>query len=231
MTLSGGDVLLGAPVGGKANLTVQALRLEEGADVAGALTYQSAKLAAVAPGAHVGAVERLEAPERSTGAMLLGFVVAWLRAFFAFTVLGVLLAVVSPRFARAAPETLRSRPWKRLGWGAVVLLVAPFAAFVLALAGALLGGWWLGLLAGGVVLAAVAISFPVVGYQLGRQVVAIGSTNGRRFGALVLGVLGVTLVLRVPVLGALVALAVIAFGLGAMLLSGVELRRGPPVAS
>lgn len=229
--LNGGDVTLGAPIGGEADLTVQTLAIDDGAEVTGPLTYRSATMATVSPGARLADVERLEAPERSTGGLVLGFVVGWLRAFFAFTILGVLLAFVSPRFASAAPEVLRDRPWRSLGWGAVALLLAPLVAFSLSLAGLLLGGWWLGLLAGAVMLAAVATAFPVVGFLLGRQVLAPGASWSSRFGALVLGVLGVTLVLRVPVLGAAVALAVIAFGLGAELLAGLELRRGPPAAT
>ena len=229
--LTGGDVTLGARIGGKADLTVQSLSVESDAELVGPLTYRSAKMATVAPGARLADVERLEAPERSTGGLVLGFVVGWLRAFFAFTILGVLLAFVSPRFASAAPEVLRERPWRSLGWGAVALLLAPLAAFTLSLAGLLLGGWWLGLLAGAVMLAAVATAFPVVGFLLGRQVVSPGASWSSRFGALVLGVLGVTLVLRVPVLGVLAALVVVAFGLGAELLAGLELRRGPPPAA
>lgn len=230
LRLTGGNITLGAPIGGKANLTAQSLSLEDGAKVT-TLTYRGQQPAKVAAGAEVGTLEKLELPERSPVAMVTGFIVAWFRAFFAFTVLGVLLALVSPHFARAVPEVLRERPWQSLGWGALVLFLAPFVAFAFFFAGVLLGGWWLGLIASGIVLTAVALSVPVVGFQLGQRVVAMAAaTNARRLGALVLGVAVITLVLRVPFLGVLVALAIAAFGLGSMLQAGLRLRRTPPIA-
>lgn len=227
VTLTAGTVVMGGPIGGAAQLTVQTLELEPLAQVAGELKYRSAKVAQIAPDAKVSSIVRIEPDAARPGSLVFGFLLSWVRAFFAFTVLGLLLAVVSPRFAKAVPEVLRATPWHSLGWGALVLLAAPFATFALFLTGLLLGGWWLGLIAASLVLTAVAMSFPVVGYRVGQLLVARTSMTGaKRVAALLVGVAAVTLVLRIPLLGALVALTTVLLGLGSMAMAGLQLRRG-----
>lgn len=228
LSITGGNVVLGAPVAGAANLTVQSLVLEAPAEIGGELKYTSQKVATLSSGATVGSITHVRPDSVKPSTVLFGFLLSWLRAFFAFSLLGVLMALVSPRFTRAAPEVLRETPWHSVGWGALVLLAAPFATFALFFAGLALGGWWLGLIAGALVLSAVAMCFPVVGYQLGQRAMSKTSemTGSRRLAALVLGVAAMTLVLRIPYLGALLALGVVVAGLGSMVMAGVQLRRG-----
>ena len=226
VSLTAGNVVLGGAIAGSTKLTVQTLQVEGPAQL-GPLEYRSAKAAIIAPEATVGAVSRIEPDTQQPGAVVFGFLLSWVRGFFAFSLLGLLLAVISPRFARAVPEVLRQTPWHSLGWGALVLLATPFVTFALFLAGLLLGGWWLGLIAGGLAMTAVAISFPVVGFRLGQLLVARTSmSSAKRLGALLVGVATLTLALRIPLLGAAVALAVVLFGLGAIVLAGVQLRKG-----
>lgn len=226
VSLTAGNAVLGGPIAGRAKLTVQSLEVE-GPAVIGALEYRSAKTATIAPAASVGPISRIEVDAQRPGAMVFGFLLAWVRGFFAFSLLGLLLAALSPRFARAVPEVLRQTPWHSLGWGALVLLAAPFVTFALFIAGLLLGGWWLGLIAGGLAMTAVAVSFPVVGYRVGQLLVARTSmSSAKRLAALLVGVATVTLALRLPLLGAVVGLGVVLFGLGAIVLAGLQLRKG-----
>ncbi len=225
--VSAATVVLDAPVAGKVELTVDTLALEAGARVDGSLHYRSPREARLAPGARTGLLTRAEPDQPSPMGRLLLFLALWGRAFFAFSVLGVLLALVSPRFARTVPEVLRQAPWHSLGWGALALVLAPFVGLLLFLAGLALGGWWLGLISAAVVLTAIATSFPVVGYQLGQLVLPRrASSTGSRIVALLTGVGMVTLGTRVPGLGVLIGVLVALFGVGSMLLAGLRLRRG-----
>ena len=115
---------------------------------------------------------------------------------------------------------LRQRPLPSLGWGAALLVSVPFLAGLVFLVGMLLGGWWIGLFILALYAFAIALSFPVVGLFLGRWLLERFHKTGAHLAvALLLGLVLLTLVGLVPILGGLVALATILFGLGAMMLS------------
>lgn len=228
----GGEVVIGAPIGGSANVRSDQLRLTNSALVAGTLTYSSRNPIDRAPGAKVGAVEQIttEGPRTSPVA---GFLYRWVRAVVAFAVLGIVLALLFPRFSRAVPQTLKAAPWQSLGYGALLFVFVPVIAVLVTALGALLGGWWLGLLVVFAFVTALALSFPAVGYLVGNMLVRnLKLSTSRRVMALIAGVAIVTLAIRIPLLGIAIGLGVILFGLGALLLSGLDLRRqAPPVAA
>lgn len=245
--VTGGRAELGAPIQGSVQAGVQELvlaafvrgdvraragRLEvtDKAAVGGTLLYAANK-ATVSPDARISQVKR-EPPPQRRGAPVLGFTLGWFRAIIGLTALGVLLALISPRFARALPATLREKPLPSLGWGVVVLICAPIAAAILFFIGALLGGWWLGLIVIVALGIAIALCFPAIGVVLGQWALrAAPEQRGRWFLALLFGVAAVTLALRIPVFGAIVALGTVLFGLGALVMTGARLRqRAPPSA-
>ena len=222
---AGGSMELDAAVGRDAKLYAGTLKLTDQAKIAGALRYTSNREASISPQAKVGTVTRMPMPARP-GATPLGFVFRWLRAIVAFTALGLLLGAASPRLATLVPQTLQGAPWRSLGYGSLCLAVAPVAVVVLFVAGALLGGWWLGLIAVALVLIVVALSFPAVGFLIGKLAFEkLSKTAVRRGLILLAGIVVLTLVIRIPYLGALVAVATVLFGFGALVLSALELRR------
>lgn len=220
-----GELVLAGPVAGDVAAQVGALRVTEGAVVGGALRYTSPEPAQVAEAAEVrGPVEYRELEQRERGVWL--WLYAWLRSVVALFVLGLLVVAVSPRFARRAPEVLRQSPWQSLGWGVVLLVGVPVLAALVLAAGVLVGGWWLGLAVLGLYLLALALCFPVVGLWLGRWLLGrVGRAGVHVAVVLLVGVVLLTLVRWVPVLGALVWLATLLFGLGAMLLAALRLRQ------
>jgi cytoskeletal protein CcmA (bactofilin family) len=229
----GGDVkvaarnlTLGAPVGGDASAEVETLHLTDAARIDGTLRYRSAQSADIAQGATVvGPVLRLS-PEQRTGGGPVLYIVGWARWLVGLFALGLLLVLVTPDFARRAPATLRQSPWKSLGWGAVCLVGVPLLAVLFFLVGALLGGWWIGLLALGLYALALALCFPVVGIFLGWGLLErFGKAGPPVVLALLLGLVLLTLASLVPVLGALIALATMLFGLGALALTAARGRR------
>jgi cytoskeletal protein CcmA (bactofilin family) len=235
----GGDVqaaaqslTLGGPVDGSVRAEVGTLRLAEGASIGGDLRFTAQQDAQVPSGVVSGRVERLPSEERGERGGVLAFFYLWARSIVGLFALGLLLALLAPRLASRAPAELRERPWKSLGWGVLTFVVAPAVAGVLFMVGLLVGGWWLGVFALGLYLLAVLTSFPVVGLLIGRRLLErIGKRGPSVALALLVGIVLLTLVWRIPILGGLVALATMCFGLGALLLAIQRQRALAPPAS
>jgi hypothetical protein len=219
------ELTLGAPVSGNVRAEVGTLTLTDAAHIGGSLRYRSARDSQLAPGATVaGPVERLSPHPGREGPFV--YLIGWLRSLVGLFALGLLLVLLMPDFARRVPVTLHQAPWRSLGWGAAVLVGTPVLAALLILVGVLLGGWWIGLIALGLYLVALALCFPVVGLFLGRWLLDRFGKAGTPLGvALLLGLALLTLVGRVPVLGALIVLATVLFGLGALVLTMARSRR------
>jgi cytoskeletal protein CcmA (bactofilin family) len=218
---------VGSSVGSDVRAEVETLRLTDAAQLGGKLSYRSQREAEIASGAKVaGPVERLSPSEaRRAGPVM--YVIGWVRSMVGLFALGLLLVFLLPDFSRRLPATLRQSPWRSLGWGAAVFVGTPLLAALIFLVGALLGGWWIGFIALGFYVVALALCFPVVGMFIGRWLLdRFGKAGTPLVLALLLGLALLTLVGRVPVLGALIVLATMFFGLGALVLTAVSGRRG-----
>ncbi len=217
---------LAAPVTGNVHAEVGTLRLTDAAQVGGSLRYRSTRGAELSSNAKViGPVQRLS-PEQRRGVGPLWYFIGWVRSLVGLFALGLLLVLITPDFARRVPVTLRQKPWQSLGWGAVALIGAPIIAVAFFIVGALLGGWWIGLLALGLYALAVALCFPVVGLFIGRWLLdRFGKAGTPLVLALLVGLVLLTVADRIPLLGGLIALATVLFGLGALVLTAARGRR------
>lgn len=220
-----GTLTLSAPVGQDMRAEVDTLRLNEGARIGGNLSYRSKRDAQMAPGVVAGTVERF-GPERAQARGPFLGLYFWARSLIGLFALGLLLVLLSPNFARRAPAMLRQQPLPSLGWGAALFVGIPITAAFVFLVGLLLGGWWIGLFILALYALAIALCFPVVGMLIGRWLLErFHKTGAHLVVALLVGLVLLTLVGLVPVLGGLVALATILFGLGALLLTVVRSRQ------
>lgn len=174
-----------------------------------------------------------------------------LRHFAALVLIGALILWLLPRALPAAERVLRSRPAASLGFGFVacvgyIVLVVGVLALMILLAivfgllqiGSLVG---IELIAGLLSLFSVTFIFIlaiayladlVVGLTLARLVAPAGSGNRwRELALLVAGAAVVVVVTSVPIIGGLVKLAVVLFGLGALTLAAWHAwRRSRPAA-
>jgi cytoskeletal protein CcmA (bactofilin family) len=164
--------------------------------------------------------------------------------FLVLLAVGLLLLWLTPGLLRRATSLLQKQPLRDLGWGALLLigvpLVLPLLLGVVILLAVLFGVIPLGGLAGFVAFAGLFITFflaalfvllalfiaPAVAAYAGGQLLLPGSTN--HFLALLVGVLLVVLLSAIPVVGGLIALLVVAFGLG-LLLAGRPRQRSTRV--
>ncbi len=217
---------LRAGVGGNVEARVGQLDLGDDARVAGNLRYESAKGARRANGASVAGVTEHRALEATAWQGGRWVAVLWLRSMVAMFGLGLMLVLVFPTFTRRSVSALKASPWKSLGLGLAAALGIPGAAMVIVIIGALIGGWWLGMLLFGLYVTSLAVCFPMVGVFVGRWILdRLRRPGAHVVLALLIGVGLMTVLLRVPVVGALVVIVTLVFGLGAMILGETEGRR------
>ena len=217
------------------------LTLSSSARIDGDLRYRSSTEANIASGADIGgevayervARERAEAEPTGIAAVLLSS----LRLFATLLVVGALMVWLAPSLVNGAADTLRGRPLLSLGWG--VLALAIFAVmFVLVLALTILlailfgfvtlGGLVATIIGAGVLVEVVlAVAFAVsvvflapivVSFLVGRMLLrsSLPGGLGGRIVALVVGLLIYVALRAIPIVGAIVTLAVVLFGLGAL---------------
>jgi cytoskeletal protein CcmA (bactofilin family) len=197
--------------------------------------------------------ERGERAEPTAGDRLLDAV----RRFIALLAVGALLLWLAPWSVAGPAGTLRGRPWVSLGIGLLgfIGIVAAFFAIILAmiLLTLLFGLVGLSDLVGLSVVTGIAAMLVLfflvyvtfgflaqlaVALMIGRLAVR-GESTAARWGALALGVLVVVVLTSLPAVGSFLTFVVLAFGLGAMLVSLFALRRRaaatplppPPAAS
>lgn len=241
---AGGSVIVG-PTGSVAgNFDVGASYVELNGTVDGDVRA-GAETVVLGPSATVGGSVRYDAQSfvRAPGATVEGAVVqddrlgesaapdlrvpGWLGALYgllANVLLGVVLLAVFPGFSARVADGVTDRPARSTGVGLLTVLVVPLALVLVALT---IVGIPLSLV--GAVGFAVLVWVAVVYGQYALGVWAL-SVTGRenRWLALFVGLLGVTVLGAVPVLGALLDLAVFLLGLGALVLAlrGAYERRG-----
>lgn len=221
-----GSLVLDSSVGGNVQAEVDSLRLTDNAVVGGDLIYTSDEQADIAPGARIrGNVvyqepERREAPQQPANTA-----VNWVRGLVGTFVLGLAFLLLLPGFSRRTMDTLRRSPWASLGIGFALLLLVPIAALVLLITGIFLGGWWLALMAMALYGIALALGFVTSGYFGGRWILErSGRPDAHPIWALLLGLMILTLLVLLPILGPLVGFAAVLFGLGALAIAAARAR-------
>ena len=159
------------------------------------------------------------------GFSLMGWIVQ--TAFF--LVLGLVAAALMPRQLRAVQRRLSLKPAGSLGWGALIFFVAGPAVLVVLVISIV--GW---LIVIPYVLLAMLVYFfatTAVAAFVAQRVLSGSKQSDNLMLAVTLGVVGATILSRIPVLGSLVIVAMIVFGTGAIALALVEWRRARKLAA
>jgi len=159
------------------------------------------------------------------GFTLMGWIVQ--TAFF--LVLALVAAALMPRQLRAVQRHVRLKPAGSLGWGALVFFIAGPAVLVvlvISIVGLLVVVPYVLL-----VLLAYFFATTAVAAFVAQRVLAGSGQNDNLMLATTLGVLGTTIVSRIPVLGPLLVIAMIVFGTGAAALAIVEWRQARKLAA
>jgi hypothetical protein len=254
--LFGGRVRVSGPIGGSALIGGGAVEIDSA--ISGDTTIQGGEVI-VGPNARIGGDLRVRADKltidpaavvsgetiRETpaqkdraraGAALVGFVVFAAIGFFLGGVLtAALIATLLKPLVMGANEQLRTRTLTTLGVGALILLVGPVAIGVMF---ATLIGAPLALFLLAAYLTALPVAYAIVAYWLGQALrgrmaragAAAAPNAGARFLWTLLGAFMISILCAIPLLGALVWLAALIAGLGAVTMQGARLLGGAETA-
>jgi hypothetical protein len=226
---AGANVNLGGSIGrdvtlklDSKNSTQAGLNLEDSASVGGKLTYTDTKDANISKKAVVrGEVKRLE-PKlsatggkrgRSAGAWFMGVIYKILSAL----VIGLVLLLLWGEEVKKILANLATKMQSAFGWGLVVLLITPPLCLLLLIT---LIGAPLAVIIGVLWLIAICLSKILVAIFVGQKLLERFWQERKEslYTALVIGVIVSYLVFSIPVIGWLVALLAIIWGLGSIYL-------------
>ncbi len=199
------------------------------ARIHGNLTYRSLSEADIHPDARIDgdiAFIRSEAPHRFLGSAFAAAGVIGVSVFLGLLLLGAAHVFLFPSLMFTAAQTLTTSPLRALGLGLVLLLGVPFVMTLLA---ASIVGIPLMLVLGAAYLISLATAYFVVAIAIGRRGARLvgrsaEATLWTRIAVLAAGVLALTLLGLVPVLGALVVFLTLMLGLGAVAIQAYRMR-------
>ncbi len=228
------NVKIDGGVGGNVMASVERLQLTDRATIGGNLKYTSKNEAQIANASSVkGGIER-QTPANDRAPLVTGpaaLVVEWLKGLIGLLILGILVVFFFPGFSRRAGEALVRSPWLTLAIGALVLIGLPILAVVFFAVGALIGGWWIGFVVLALFVVVLALSIPVAAVGVGGALLRVARRPVPVWLALIIGLIVLLLVALIPILGGLVILCALLFGMGATTIAVVGGRRAEVVAA
>jgi cytoskeletal protein CcmA (bactofilin family) len=216
---SSGTATLANFVGKNVELQVEKLTITADARIQGNLTYTGKNLAVIESGAIVSGTttHKLAEPSTDPRPFLFGAIVVWqVLAFIMMLIIGIVIILIASPRVRALADSVQSKPWESLGWGAVILVVTPIAAIVVMIT---IIGLPLGLIALLLYGIALYLAQIPVALLIGRLIIRHNrklDSQGLMIGALALGLFILLLLRLIPFIGWIVGLLTMVFGLGAL---------------
>jgi cytoskeletal protein CcmA (bactofilin family) len=229
-------------IGGNLDFAGEKLAILPGATIAGNLTsygVSKSKLE-LAEGAVLGTTQITEPEQPRPGAKarptryILGFHPAWLLfKFFWITsllVTGLVLVLISPKNFLAVGSTIIGRPGASALWGLIAFVVTPVAVVLLFIT---VIGLPIGLFVLALYFWLLYLSQLALGIALGSRIFGKEGAKGwNAFWPFAVGLIIIQLLSFIPFLGALICIAGIIFGLGAILLVfNPKRQQAPPAAA
>ena len=214
---AGGEIVIAGEILGDVDLIGEHIEIRPGAIIHGRLNYRSPNEARIDPGARLlGAVVVL--PLEAPAAAKAGHAGGRVFVLLSLLVTAGVLYWLFPNFSRATARAVREAPWQVLGLGLAVLASGPLVVILLLVS---IVGLWLGLIA--LVLYLVLL---LLGYLTGVLFVADAGLRqlrrleppgkGWMLGALAATLVVLALLRLLPVIGGLVAFALLLLGLGSL---------------
>jgi cytoskeletal protein CcmA (bactofilin family) len=217
---AGSEISLTGVAGGDVKLGVSELTIASSASIQGNLTYTSEKEAVIQSGAQIeGTISHQAGMEWPFRGGLISTALGHLLAFLMILLIGIVIVVLAPRRMALMANTIKTKPWFSLGWGAILLFGVPIAAIIVSFT---IVGIPLALIA--LVLYGIAIYLAQIPVALfiGRWIIgyfAKTDSRGVMVGALALGLAILCLLRMIPYVGVFIWLAAVLFGLGGALVS------------
>jgi hypothetical protein len=203
-----GDVLVSGRIDGDLFTAGGTARLLPSAEVTGDVGYGD-EHPQVALDARVhGDVSKQDWPDLGGVFVGISAFLIWLAVTLSLLVLGALLLLIAPRAADALEARSRERLGPTIAIGIAVLIALPVLAFIAAIT---LVGLPLAIVVGLALLPLGAVAYVVSAYALGRRMV---EPPRHRMLAFLAGLGALRIAAFVPILGPVVSIAALIFGLG-----------------
>lgn len=210
-------------VNGTVKVDVSNLTVGSGARIGGDLRYKSANEAQIANGADIeGDVDMTRVEKRRGRRPAVLYIGAALFSLLWLLALGVALFLLFPRFGNDFNRTLESKPWVSLGWGFLILILTPFAFLILLIT---VIGVPIAFVLLFLYIVAIYVTKIYVGYFVGSRIFAALGKVTHWFWPLFVGLLVVVILSAIPFIGWLSRLAIVLFGLGALILTLTDYHR------
>jgi hypothetical protein len=203
-----GDVLLAGRVDGSLFTADGKARLLPSAEVTGDVEYGDEHPQLALDARVHGDVTKQDFPDLGGALPLIGGFLVWLAITLSAWVLGALLLLIAPRAADALAARSREKVGPLIAIGIAILIVLPLCAFLAAIT---VFGLPLAFGIGLSLLPLAAVAYVVSAYALGRRLV---KPPRHRMLAFLAGLAVLRALALVPILGLLVGLAALVFGLG-----------------
>jgi hypothetical protein len=217
-----GDILIQGTVNGDVAALNGRVTVTRAAHVSGDVI--SSEVPVIAPGTVAGQVRQQGFRFTATGATAFGRFAIWLAATVSSFLIGLLLTLLLPKAADAIEEAALRRAGPSVGWGVLFALGLPFLALILIVT--LVGGL-LGLGLGLAMLLLYSVAYTAGAFALGRLII---KPPRARFLGFFVGWAILRVGALVPVIGGLLLLATVVWGLGAIVVAGFRSGRGGPSA-
>jgi cytoskeletal protein CcmA (bactofilin family) len=219
---SGREVTISDGVNGNVELEVESLTILSTANIGGDLSYTSEEEADIQSGAQIAGATTHKLPEvKKDEAKVFPFVLFFgalgkLMSFLMALVTGIIIIFLAPRRLTSISEAIGSRPGPSAGWGALIVFVAPIAAVSVCFT---IIGISVGLIALALYGIALYVAQIPVGLFIGRWIIGrfrVVEGKAIMVGALAIGLAILKLLSLIPYFGVVVGVAVVIFGLGAI---------------
>lgn len=223
-TVTAGQTTIGTSIGGDVNATGP-VTLTSGTVIAGNLTYLSATQAQIDPAARVsGQITQNQPPPDKKAPTVTGILAGAnlflaLMSFVSYLVLGLILFSLFPIFGQRTSEILMKRPWSSLGIGFLITLLTPVLILFLLVT---ILGVPLAILLLAIFTVTVFIAKLIAALTIGKLVFRLFSYRGGWVWPFVAGLAIYEVLALIPVIGWLVIILALFFGLGALFLERWE---------
>lgn len=214
LLIGAGNIRISGTIHGDVELEGGEIQILEGALIEGNLHYKSPNEAKIHSNAKIAGDVTYEQVEWGHSHRGYGI-------FFSLTMVaaGIVLFLVFPGFTMSAAGMISADPWKNLGVGFALLVVAPIAAILLM---GIVLGIWVGMSILALYFVALLTGFLISCFFLGdlgaRVLHKDVATTGRRLLSVAIAIILLGFIQLIPVIGGLLIFALLLLGLGAGIL-------------
>lgn len=219
-------LVIDAPVGGDINATVSELVLGSSARVEGEVSYTSESDALVDDQAVIlGPLNRLEPPADKDFRAFSAGRSAWnfIRPILSLLAVTLLMVLLFPKFTAGVAARIGEQPGPSVGFGALIVFVAPLAALIILITVIGLPISFLSML---LYIVLIYLTRIFAGYFLARLALEKFGKELHPVWTALIGVLVLALLIKIPFVGWLIHLAAVLFAAGAFILYMVGEKTG-----